>query len=107
VRGSQSPLEEFSVGSAHLDTVNPVKREGVADGLVHQLGGAGVAFRLRVDRHHGSPPGKHRKSDCGLVSWPIAARLSQASESTNEGEAENGRQKRERNDHVHVHVYLL
>jgi hypothetical protein len=102
VRGSQSQLEEFAVGSAHFDIVDAVKHEGVAHGLVHQGSRAREPGGLCVDRHDGSLPREHRKSDPGLVFCSIGAALSQTSESAGRGEAENGRQNRERNDDVHV-----
>jgi hypothetical protein len=105
VRGSQPQLEEFSVGSAHLDTVDAVQRKGVPDGLIHKVSPARGLCRLRVDRHDGSLPRKHRKSDSGVVSCLIGAGPSPTAKGTSKGEAENGRQNRQRNDYVHV--YLL
>jgi hypothetical protein len=103
---SQSPLEEFSVGSAHLDAVDAVEQKGVLDRLVHQVSRGRRARRI-VDRHDGPAPRKHRQSDTGLVSRLIGPRSPQASEGTSGDKGENGRQNSERNDHVHVDLLLM
>ena len=90
-RGPQSSLEEFSVGSAHLDDVDAIQGEGVAYRVVHQVSRARGAVTLRVEGYDGPPTRKHRKSDGGLLTWLIARVFSLASENMSQSEGKNGR----------------